>query len=261
MSQHQILTLLSDFGLSDVYVGVMKGEIAKINPHLTVIDLTHEIPAQNIAAARFCLMNAYAYFPHGSVHVAVVDPGVGTKRRSLAIEFAQGFLVSPDNGIFSGILAQSLAIAAVQLTNSQYWRSSQPSNTFHGRDIFAPVGAHLASGVPIAHLGKKVDIDTLVQLDIQNVIVTSTRITGYIQYIDRFGNLITNIPGTTVENKTWNVLVKELTIPGCNTYSDVVPGKLLALIGSHGYIEIAVANGNAQKQLQLTWGATVQVEV
>ncbi len=261
MSQNQILTLLSDFGLSDVYVGVMKGEIAKINPHLTVIDLTHEIPAQNIAAARFCLMNAYAYFPQGSVHVAVVDPGVGSKRRSLAIKFAQGFLVGPDNGIFSGVLAQSPAIAAVELTSIQYWRSSQPSNTFHGRDIFAPVGAHLASGVPISQLGTKVDIDTLVQLNIQNIAVTSTGITGCIQYIDRFGNLITNIPGTTVENKTWNVLVKELSIPGCQTYSDVVPGKILALTGSHGYIEIAVANGNAQKQLQLAWGATVQVEV
>lgn len=261
MPQNQLLTLLSDFGLSDVYVGVMKGEIALINPHLTVIDLTHEIPPQSIAAARFCLMSAYTSFPKGSVHVAVVDPGVGSKRRSLAIEFTQGFLVGPDNGIFSGVLSQCPAITAVELTNPKYWKSPQPSRTFHGRDIFAPVGAHLASGVPIAQLGKQVDIKALVQLTMPDVTSTNTTITGCVQYIDRFGNLVTNIPGTTVQNKTWNVLVKGLTIPGCNTYSDVAPGNAITLIGSHGYIEIAVANGNAQKLLQLTWGVIVQVEV
>ena len=158
-----VITLLSDFGDRDVYVGVIKGVIAQINPKVAIVDLTHQIPPQNIAAARFCLMNAYAYFPVGTVHVAVVDPGVGSRRRAIAVEFAQGFLVGPDNGIFSGVLSQSPAIAAVELTNLNYWRTPKPSKTFHGRDIFAPVGANLASGVPLKQLGQEIDPATLVQ--------------------------------------------------------------------------------------------------
>ncbi|MHC5725640.1 MAG: SAM-dependent chlorinase/fluorinase, partial [Nostoc sp.] len=146
IDQQPLVTLLSDFGDRDVYVGIMKGIIAQINRRLTVVDLTHQIPPQDIAAARFCLMNAYPYFPVGTVHVAVVDPGVGSKRRAIAVEFAQGFLVGPDNGIFSGVLSQSPAIAAVELTNLNYRRTPQPSKTFHGRDIFAPIAANLASG-------------------------------------------------------------------------------------------------------------------
>lgn len=259
MRQNQILTLLSDFGLSDVYVGVMKGAIVQVNPTLQVIDLTHEIPPQNIAAARFCLLNAYPYFSLGTVHVAVVDPGVGSTRRAVAIEFAAGFLVGPDNGIFSGILSQSPALAAVELTNSDYWRSPAPSATFHGRDIFATVGAHLASGVPLKKLGSEIDLASLVQLNLPEPTSTIEGITGYIQYIDHFGNLVTNIPGASVQGKSWSALVDGFTIPGGKTYSDSAVGNAIALIGSHGWVEIAVNSGNAQKQLQLEWGARVQV--
>lgn len=259
MQSNQILTLLSDFGLSDVYVGVMKGAIAQINPALNVVDLTHQIPPQNIASARFCLMNAYAYFPSGSVHVAVVDPGVGSTRRAIALKFERGYLVGPDNGIFSGILSQSPATCAVELTNSQYWRTSAPSNTFHGRDIFAPIGAHLASGVNIAQLGKQIDVNSLVQLDVSPVKVMPSAIYGCIQYIDGFGNLVTNIAGTYVLEQNWNVMVNGLTIPGCKTYSDVSLFDAIALVGSHGYVEIAIASGNAAKRLQLGLGTEVQV--
>jgi len=141
MAEHRLITLLSDFGLKDVYVGVMKGVIAQINPGLTVVDLTHQIPPQNIAAARFNLMNAYLYFPVGTVHVAVVDPGVGSHRRGIALQIDAGFLVGPDNGLFSGVVHQTGVIAAVELTNAQYWWTPTPSTTFHGRDIFAAVGA------------------------------------------------------------------------------------------------------------------------
>ena len=261
MNSNQILTLTSDFGFSDVYVGVMKGTIAQVNPALTVIDLTHDISPQNIAAARFCLMDAYRYFPEGTVHVAVVDPGVGSNRRAIAIEFERGFLVGPDNGIFSGILSQSPAIAVVELTDTQYWRTPQPSKTFHGRDIFAPVGAHLASGVPLRELGRTIDLATLVQLDLPQLIHTPTEIIGCIQYIDRFGNLVTNIPGSDVENKTWTVRLARQIIPGRQTYSDVSPGEALALIGSHGWVEIAIACGNAQEQLQQHWEDRVEVVI
>ncbi|MCY7320267.1 MAG: SAM-dependent chlorinase/fluorinase, partial [Phormidesmis sp. CAN_BIN36] len=131
-----ILTLLSDFGLSDVYVAVMKGAIAQINSALTVIDLTHQVLPQDIATARFHLMNAYPYFPAGTVHVAVVDPGVGSLRRAIAIQLESGFLVAPDNGLVSGVLSQNSAIAAVELTNPFYWRTASPSTTFHGRGGF-----------------------------------------------------------------------------------------------------------------------------
>jgi S-adenosylmethionine hydrolase len=154
MSENKLITLLSDFGLSDVYVGVMKGVIAQINPALTVVDLTHQIPPQNIAAGRFSLMNAYPYFPGGTVHIAVVDPGVGSRRRGVAIQLDAGFLVGPDNGLFSGVLSENPVVAAVELTNPQYWRTLSPSTTFHGRDIFAAVGAHLASGISDRTVGR-----------------------------------------------------------------------------------------------------------
>ena len=269
MSHNQLITLLSDFGLKDVYVGVMKGVIAQINPRLTVIDLTHEIPPQNLAAARFNLMNAYPYFPVGTVHVAVVDPGVGSHRRGIALQIDAGFLVGPDNGLFSGVLQQTRVLGAVELTNPEYWRTAMPSTTFHGRDIFASVGAHLACGVSLEQLGESIDPKTLVQLAIPPHTPTASGIVGCIQYIDRFGNLITNIPGTEVRGKTWSVIVGDsLTqrlhhrmIPSSQTYSDRPLKEVVALIGSHGWVEIAVNGGNAQQVLQMDWAAPVEVVV
>ncbi|MBE8990672.1 SAM hydrolase/SAM-dependent halogenase family protein [Nostoc sp. LEGE 12450] len=259
MDQQRLITFLSDFGDRDIYVGVMKGVIAQANPRLRVIDLTHQIPPQDIAAARFCLMNAYPYFPVGTVHLAVVDPGVGSKRRAIAVEFAQGFLVGPDNGIFSGVLSQNLAIAAVELTNLNYWRTPQPSNTFHGRDIFAPVAANLASGVSLKQLGQEIDPASLVKLDIGECKQTSNGVVGCIQYIDHFGNLVSNIPASYVQGKIWYVQTTGLSIPGCQTYGDVNVGEILALVGSHGWVEIAINSGNAHSQLHLDWQAPLQV--
>jgi len=259
MNQPRIVTLLTDFGLSDVYVGVMKGVIAQINPTLKVIDLTHEIPPQNLVAARFCLMNAVPYFPKETVHIAVVDPGVGSNRRAVAIEFVNGFLVGPDNGLFSGILSQNSAISVVELTNYQYWRTSLPSTTFHGRDIFAAVGAHLATGVPLEELGIVINPESLVKLPIAECREKEGIVEGCIQYIDRFGNLITNIPGNLVIAKNWTVEIAGVNIPGKITYSDSPIGSLIALVGSHGWVEIAANNGNAQSQLQLNYGDGVKV--
>lgn len=259
MHPNPMITMLSDFGARDIYVGVMKGVIAQINPELKVIDLTHQIPPQNIAAARFCLMNAYPYFPVGTVHLAVVDPGVGGTRRAIAVEFANGFLVGPDNGTFSGLLSQSAAIAVVELTNPDYWRTPQPSRTFHGRDIFAPVAAHLASGVSFTDLGNPIHSTALVQLNIPECVLTETGIAGSIQYIDHFGNLVTNIPGSYVQGKTWYVKATGLTMTGCETYSDVKIGDAIALVESHGWVEIAINRGNAQSQLQFELGDTIEL--
>jgi hypothetical protein len=259
MPENRIITLLSDFGLSDVYVGVMKGVIAQVNPALLVVDLTHQIPPQNIAVARFCLMNAYPYFPTGTVHIAVVDPGVGSHRRAIALQLDTGFLVGPDNGLFSGVLSQNLVVAAVKLTNSKYWRTQTPSTTFHGRDIFASVGAHLATGVPLAQLGEAIDAETLVQLAIPERILTDDDIVGCIQYVDHFGNLITNIPATDVEGKNWSVALGNRIIQSSQTYNAQKAGEVVTLIGSHGWVEIAVNSDSAQTQLQLDLGARVQV--
>jgi S-adenosyl-L-methionine hydrolase (adenosine-forming) len=261
MGQPALLTLLSDFGDRDVYVGVMKGVIAQIHPLIRVVDLTHQIPPQNIAAARFCLMNAYPYFPVGTVHLAVVDPGVGSKRKAIAIKLSKGFLVGPDNGIFSGVLSQNPAITAVELTNLNYWRNPQPSSTFHGRDIFAPVAAHLASGVSLQQLGQEIDPATLVNLNIEQCQQTTTGVRGCIQYIDHFGNLVSNIPSSYVQGKTWCVQASGLRIPGCETYSDVKVGDAIALVGSHGWVEIAINSGNAQMQLQINWQDAVEVMI
>ncbi|WP_413173528.1 S-adenosyl-l-methionine hydroxide adenosyltransferase family protein [Anabaena azotica] len=259
MIQSKILTLLSDFGDHDVYVGVMKGVIAQINPNLTLIDLTHQIPPQNIAAARFCLMNAYNYFPKGTVHLAVVDPGVGSQRRAIALKLEQGYLVGPDNGIFSGITSKNQILAAVELTNLNFWSTSQPSSTFHGRDIFAPVAAHLASGVNLQELGREINPETLVKLDIAECRETTNGVVGCIQYIDHFGNLVSNIPASYVKDKSWCVQMKDLSIPGYAAYSDVQIGEALALVGSHGWVEIAINSGNAEIQLQINWQDELEV--
>ncbi len=260
-----LVTLLTDFGLQDTYVGVLKGVIAQINPQVAIVDLTHQIPPQDIGSARFHLMTAYPYFPPGTVHVAVVDPGVGSRRRGVAIAIAGGFLVGPDNGLWSGVLSQTEALAAVELTNPQYWRTAHPSPTFHGRDIFAPVAAHLAAGIALEELGFAIDPATLVQLPLPQVsqqegaVPGELILTGAIQASDRFGNLITNISAHQVEGYSWAVQLSDRALVVHQTYSDCPPGEPLALIGSHGWVEIAVNGGNARSHLQSGWGQQVQV--
>ncbi|MER3433108.1 MAG: hypothetical protein C4288_06690 [Leptolyngbya sp. ERB_1_1] len=260
-----LITLLTDFGLGDVYVGVMKGTIAQINPQIQTIDLTHQVPPQDIAAARFQLMNAYPYFPDGTVHIAVVDPGVGGQRRSIAVQLKAGYVVAPDNGLISGVMSEagtypcSEAIAAVELNNPKYWRSQNPSATFHGRDIFAPVGAHLASGVPLQEFGTEIDLASIVRLPIPDVIETETGLQGVIQAIDRFGNLITNIPGEKVRDRAWSIRIDGTVYPGKTTYTDAAIGEIVGLIGSHGWIELAMNCGDARNDLNLNVGKAIVV--
>ncbi|WP_448573592.1 SAM hydrolase/SAM-dependent halogenase family protein [Trichothermofontia sp.] len=260
MSSPPLITLLTDFGDRDSYVGVMKGVIAGINPHIRVIDLTHQIPPQAIALARFHLMTAVPYFPPGTVHLAVVDPGVGSQRRAIAVALAMGsFLVGPDNGIWGGVVQQYPVQAAVVLNNPTYWRTGQSSATFHGRDIFAPIAAHLASGVAWAALGEPIAPQTLVDLDLPGCQPTALGLTGTVQAIDHFGNIITNIPAAQLQGQPWQVIWGDELIPAATTYSDVAVGSLLALIGSHGWLEIACHRGNAAQRLKAEWGHRVSV--
>jgi len=268
MSDQKIITLLTDFGLKDVYVGVMKGVIARVNSNLKVIDLTHEIPPQNLFAARFCLQNAYPFFPPETVHVAVVDPGVGSTRRAIAIQLPTGFLVGPDNGIFTGVLAdlEIENIKVVSLTNSDYWQTKTPSTTFHGRDIFASVAAHIGSGVKLENLGEKINPESLVKLSLNNITFTNSAIAGCVQHIDHFGNIITNISSSYVAGKNWSVVVNNnvdfsagKTISSGNTYADCKLGELITIIGSHGFVEIAANGGSAEEQLNLKYGDKVEI--
>lgn len=254
-----MLTLTTDFGLKDVYVGVMKGVIAKINPLIQVIDLTHNIPPQNISAGRFSLINAVPYFPPKTVHVAVIDPGVGTERRGCAIEFSQGFLVGPDNGLFSGVLQQFPAQKVVTLNNSKYWRTESVSHTFHGRDIFAPVGAYLASGVPLEELGDQIQPTELKDFSLPSPQIKTDKIIGYIQYIDHFGNLITNIPETAVRGKNWFINLHGQTILSGKTYNSVPLQGLVSFIGSHGWVEVAMNQGSAISNLSLNYGDSIEL--
>lgn len=256
-----MITLTTDFGLQDVYVGIMKGVIANINPNVNVIDLSHEISPQNITAGRFCLMNAIPYFPPNTVHIAVVDPGVGSLRKNCAIALPNGFLVGPDNGLFSGVLHQFPAEKVVILNNSKYWRTETVSSTFHGRDIFAPVGAYLASGVPIEELGESISADTLTPFSFPSPQDKGETLIGHIQYIDYFGNLITNIPATEVRKKQWFVTIKDNIITSGKTYSSCQPQNLVALIGSHGWVEIAINQGNAAKTLGITYGDSIEINI
>jgi S-adenosyl-L-methionine hydrolase (adenosine-forming) len=269
----RIITLLTDFGLSDPYVGIMKGVIAQVNPTLQVIDLTHQIPPQNIALARFALISAYPHFPAGTVHIAVVDPGVGGPRRAIALalgtelDHPKGFLIGPDNGIFSGLVDSTPVLAAVELSNSDYWRTSHPSSTFHGRDIFATVGAHLANGVPFAQLGEPISLPSLAKLDVSNYIQIEPlsdrlcRMTGRIQAVDHFGNLITNITEAAVVGQQWSAVVGKITVSSRSTYGDSQLGEVVALVGSHGWVEIAVNGASASDRLRLGVGDAIQVVI
>jgi S-adenosyl-L-methionine hydrolase (adenosine-forming) len=255
----KIITLLTDFGVNDVYVAVMKGAIATINPNLQVIDITHHIPPQNIAAGRFCLLNSYSYFPPDTIHIAVVDPGVGSNRRGIAIKSEYGYFIGPDNGIFSGILPLIKPLIAVELNNSKYWRVSHPSNTFHGRDIFATVGAYLATGIDFNNLGTEINLNTLVDFPLKEYLKIGNQITGFIQYIDYFGNIITNIPAHIIQGKNWSVKINDFLIPKGETYNDVNMGELVSLVGSHGWLEIALNWGKAADLLHLKLGDQVQL--
>lgn len=254
----QTLTLLTDFGIQDAYVGVMKGVIATIAPATHLIDITHAIEPQDLITARFQWMSAYPYFPQGTIHLGVVDPGVGSDRRAIALQMPSGYIVAPDNGLSGGILELEAPLVAIELNNPEYWLTSRPSHTFHGRDIFAPAAAYLARGIPITELGTP--ITSLVELPIPTAQWSrEKRWEGCIQAIDRFGNLITNLRGDLVAGKTWSIELREVTIPGHTTYANARHHEAVGLVGSENWIEIAIRNGNAKTYFQASIGETVKL--
>jgi S-adenosylmethionine hydrolase len=252
-----IVSLTTDFGLSDSYVGIMKGVILDICPEATLVDISHEIRPQAVRQAAYVLSTATPFFPQGTVHLVVVDPGVGSERRSIAVETEQALYVAPDNGVLDLVMAQDPARRAVNLTKTRY-HLPQVSATFHGRDIFAPAAGHLASGIDLGEMGELLPVQDLVTLPtLQPQQQPDGSWLGEITHIDHFGNLITSFQGTPGKGRG-TVETGGVEIDGVRrTFADVTSGELVAYIGSSGRLEIAVRDGNAAARLGVDIGDAV----
>ena len=248
------ITLLTDFGTADYYVGAMKGVILSINPSAAIVDVTHDVSPQDIEHAAFVLMSCYREFPAGTIHLAVVDPGVGSVRRAILIAAAGQFFVGPDNGVFSYILDNEEDASVFQITASQYFR--QPlSNTFHGRDVFAPVGAHLSKGTSPGSFGPMIE-DAVRLRPVKAEATNPGKVKGRLLHIDRFGNCVTNIDQSGL-NEGARLLVNKKKITSFHTsYAEAKRG-LFAIGGSAGFLEISVRNGSAAKVLKAKRGDEV----
>jgi S-adenosylmethionine hydrolase len=257
----RIITLLTDFGMADPYVATMKGAALAVNPDAQLVDISHEIAPQDIADAGYVLAFSYRYFPVGTVHVAVVDPGVGGERRILAAEVEGHLLIAPDNGLLSAVLLERPASRLVHVEKSVFFRHPV-SATFHGRDIFAPVAAHLSLGVDLDQMGPRTT--RYVQLEAASARTVGDALDGRVIHVDRFGNLVTNISSEQIaamEGTGWpHVRVGEAHIgPVRRTYAEAAIGEPLAVIGSSELLEISVNCGSAAGQLGVGRGTPVRV--
>jgi len=260
LSPSGVVTLLTDFGTQDGFVGIMKGVMLAINPSLHMVDLSHEVPPQDILRGALILQSAVSFFPPGTIHVAVVDPGVGSQRRAILVETQNAFFAGPDNGLLSLAAPVETVRRIVNLTNTQYFLSPL-SHTFHGRDLFSPVAAHLSLGVSSETFGSVVT--TMERLFLPQVERTETQLTGRVLTIDHFGNLVTNITEADLlpfsREKLW-VSIGPVRIHGLVfTYASVQVGATAALINSWGMLEVAVRNGSAAQRFGAQLGTPVYV--
>ncbi|MDR8392990.1 SAM-dependent chlorinase/fluorinase [Aliifodinibius sp. S!AR15-10] len=255
-----IVTLTTDFGLQDYYVSAMKAVMLGIAPDVRMVDISHEVPDQDIMAGSWVLQNSAPLFPPNSVHLVVIDPGVGTDRNPIALKVDDQYYVGPDNGIFS-LLTENKEFEAVRLTNPKYWKE-KPSNTFHGRDIFAPVAAHLSNGVELSELGEPVN--ELKTYRWASPIADKDGLQGWIIHIDKFGNLVTNLPDTLIDEVigerpvkiyVGNMILDELV----NTFGAVPEGEPAAYIGSAGMLEIGINKGDAAEMMSVKKGAQISL--
>ena len=261
-----IITLLTDFGTIDEYVGVMKGVILSVNPDASIIDITHGIDPQDIQQAAYTIASAYRYFPTGSVHVVVVDPGVGSGRAILAFEKNGHTFLAPDNGVLTLVVEECSPDSVVRVMNERYF-PGRVSRTFHGRDIFAPVGAYLSRGIPVCDLGTTIDSNQMVRLDIRKPYVSDNgELAGSVISIDRFGNLITNIDYHCLsrfcapdKHRRLEIRIGQNRVMGLSdSYASADPKAPLAIIGSKGYLELAVNGGCAKRYFMAEKGDTVR---
>lgn len=254
-----IITITTDFGYIDSYIAQMKGVILSINPDARIVDISHSIPSGDILSGSFCLAGAYRYFPAGTIHLAVVDPGVGTERPGLIVDTGEYFFVGPDNGIFTLPLEKE-EIKEIYVIDNRKFKFT--SNTFHGRDIFAPVCAELSCGTSPREFGVRLQDKRIMRIKIPEPVIKKNVINGCIIHIDNFGNLITNIDAGLIKGKSVMVEVKGRKISGiAKTYGEKKAGTLLTVINSFGLLEIAVNRGSAQKRLRAELYDPVRVVV
>jgi hypothetical protein len=259
-----IITLLSDFGTRDPYVGSMKGVILSICRTARIVDLTHSIDRFSVSHGAYVLASVVSYFPVGAIHVCVVDPGVGTKRKALIVKTRRSYLIGPDNGVLMLAADREVIEKVIEITNSKYMLG-EISSTFHGRDIFGPVAAHLANGIPMMEFGE--ETDSYNRVSFPRSTVSSGMLSGEVIHLDDFGNIITNISladtrklgiplGTTVRVVIERSLYK---MKFDRTYGDVAEGQPVALIGSVGLLEISVNSGNAASSFKARKGSRVTI--
>jgi len=276
-----IIALLTDFGLSDAYVGTMKGVLLSICPAARLVDLSHAIEPQNVQQAAYVLLTAVRYFPPDTIFLVVVDPGVGTAREPIAVQTSHGVYVAPNNGVLSYVLRRVQVQSVVVLENPAY-RLPDASQTFHGRDIFSPAAAYLANGVPVGAFGPA--LSELRWLEDPRLDITLPHVHGEVLHIDHFGNVITSIgeliwagpatleliprfglhrpPLSTLDAEACSVTIGSQTIRAIHpTYGSVPPGSLVALVGSSGQLEIGINQGNAARSLNVSLGDPITLSL
>lgn len=274
-----VIALLTDFGTTDIYIGVMKGVILSIDPQAQIVDITHSIQPQNVRQAAFALLNSYRYFPEGTVFLAIVDPGVGTDRKPVAVQAGKYRFIAPDNGLLSYVLYELRDAFAVELNNSAY-QLAGVSSTFHGRDIFAPAAAHIGKGVALRAMGTP--LLNPVTLPEPELNISGKRITGEVMHIDHFGNIVTSIGSLrwvaperlTLNKRFGEFMTLPIPAPAVNidlcgtlvsgirrTFGEAERGDLLALVESNGFLELAVNQGSAAARLDVSIGDRIELQI
>ncbi len=267
-TQRPVITLLTDFGLADGFIGVMKGVMLQICPAARLVDISHDLPQFSIQAGAFLNQWSFGYFPQGTVHLCVVDPGVGTSRRMLAVEVSGHYFIAPDNGVLSPVVRLNEQKKIISITNQRYWLD-KVSHTFHGRDIFSPVAAHIAAGVPMDEMGERIDDPVL--LPQRETKFTKKSIECSVEYIDRFGNLITTLSHDNyqawlnrhgIDPETIRIKAGQDLIDGISSsYGEKESGELLTVFDGYNRLEVSVNQGSAKEQTGLQYGDCVSLHV
>ena len=269
MKNIPVITLLTDFGLQDEYVGVMKGVILSINPRVNVVDIHHNIMRHDVTQAALTVSASFRYFQEGGIHVVVVDPGVGGKRRVICLKQEGHFFVAPDNGVLTMVVDSGRVENVCEITNQEYFLKPV-SHTFHGRDIFAPAAAHLSKGVDMLCLGQEISLSNITRLDLPSPLVSATgELAGTVISIDHFGNLITNISQATFEDFADSVKSEEVVIrvgrsriQGVSrSYDSVKIGAPVAVFGSRNFLEISLNQGDARIYFSARIGKRVRLRL
>ncbi|MBW1742363.1 MAG: SAM-dependent chlorinase/fluorinase [Deltaproteobacteria bacterium] len=267
MKKSPVITLLTDFGLQDEYVGVMKGAILSINPRVQLVDITHNVSRHDIRQAALVLNASFRFFPKSSIHLVVVDPGVGGERRIICLEQEGHFFLAPDNGVLTMVIQDKRVRKICAVTKRKYFLEPV-SDTFHGRDVFAPVAAHLSKGLEMLSLGKELGLKDLTRLDIPVPLVSDKHeLVGAVMAIDRFGSLVTNISERTLKkfqddegSQRVEVRLGRFKIKGvAKSYDSVKVGAPMAIVGSRNLLEIALNQGDARKYFKARIGQAVKV--